>query len=83
VTLVCQAQAGTFDYILCTVSAKYDMASYLNMLATDGKFIIVGAPPVPMDLAAFALIPNRKTVAGSLIGKAYIYFIITLQMIYL
>jgi len=63
-----KAQAGTFDYILCTVSANYDMASYLNMLDTDGKFIIVGAPAMPMDLAAFALIPNRKTVAGSLIG---------------
>jgi len=50
------------------------MASYLNMLDTDGKFIIVGAPAKPMDLAAFALIPNRKTVAGSLIGKLRDYF---------
>jgi uncharacterized zinc-type alcohol dehydrogenase-like protein len=56
------------------VSANYDMASYLNMLDTDGKFIIVGAPAKPMDLAAFALIPNRKTVAGSLIGKLRDYF---------
>ena len=56
------------------MSANYDMASYLNMLDTDGKFIIVGAPAKPMDLAAFALIPNRKTVAGSLIGKLRDYF---------
>jgi uncharacterized zinc-type alcohol dehydrogenase-like protein len=50
------------------VSAEYDLNAYLNLLAVDGQFIIVGAPPTPLSLRAMALIHKRIAVAGSLIG---------------
>jgi len=62
------AAAGTFDIILSTVSAPYDPTTYLNLLALDGKMIIVGAPPIPLAVGAANLIFGRKSMAGSSIG---------------
>ncbi len=63
-----QAAANTFDFIICTVSADYDINTYINLLALDGKFIIVGAPPAPLSVGAFPLLMKRVTIAGSGIG---------------
>ncbi|MEO8766077.1 MAG: NAD(P)-dependent alcohol dehydrogenase [Ginsengibacter sp.] len=63
-----QSVAGYFDFILDTVSAEHDYASYLNMLKTDGKLVCVGAPPTPAQIHVFSLIMKRRTLAGSLIG---------------
>lgn len=60
--------AGRFDFILDTVSAKHDYNDYLNLLRRDGTMMLVGAPDEPAPLAAFALIPKRKRLAGSMIG---------------
>lgn len=62
------AAAGSFDFIISTVSAQFDINDYLGLLTTNGKFINVGAPPKPVPLGVFAIIGGRKTVAGSLIG---------------
>jgi alcohol dehydrogenase (NADP+) len=62
------AVKGTFDFILDTVSAEHDMPLYLSMLKTNGTHICVGVPPKPMEIAAFALLMGRKSVAGSGIG---------------
>ena len=62
------AHAGTFDFILSTISAKYDIGTYLNLLKRDGKMVVVGAPEKPSELMTFSLILGRKTLAGSLIG---------------
>jgi len=62
------AAAGSFDFIIDTVSAEHDMGALLRLLDTDGKLILVGAPPTPLSIAAFSLIPRRKTLAGSMIG---------------
>jgi len=59
---------GHFDFILDTVSAPHDYNSYINLLKTNGTIIIVGAPPVPMQVSAFSLIGGRKSIMGSLIG---------------
>ena len=59
---------GTFDFILDTVSAKHDINSYLSMLARDGNLTLVGAPPEPLNVAAFALIGGRHSLSGSSIG---------------
>ncbi len=59
---------GSFDFILDTVSAEHDYNQYLALLKTDGVHICVGAPPTPSALAAFSLIPGRKSIAGSTIG---------------
>ena len=60
--------AGSFDLIVNTVSANLDINAYLGLLAVNGTLVEVGAPEHPMPVAAFALIPNRRSLAGSLIG---------------
>lgn len=60
--------ANSFDFILSTISAPYDLSLYLNLLKRDGKMVVVGAPEKPMELTIFDLIQGRKTVAGSLVG---------------
>ena len=60
--------AGSFDLIVNTVSADLDMDAYLGLLALDGTLVQVGAPEQPMPVAAFSLIPNRRSLAGSMIG---------------
>jgi len=61
--------AGTLDLIICTVSAGIDWGAYLNLLKVDGTMVLVGAPEEPVPLNAFALIPGRRTLAGSMIGS--------------
>jgi alcohol dehydrogenase (NADP+) len=60
--------AGTFDFILDTVSAEHDINAYLNLLKRDGTLTIVGAPEKPLATAAFNLIAKRRQFAGSSIG---------------
>ncbi len=60
--------AGSFDFILSTISAKYDMGAYLNLLKRDGTMVVVGVPEKPNELHTFSLIMGRKSIAGSLIG---------------
>ena len=63
-----EKHAGTFDFILDTVSAQHDINSYLALLARDGNLTLVGAPPQPLGVAAFALIGGRHSLSGSSIG---------------
>ncbi|MFH9245716.1 NAD(P)-dependent alcohol dehydrogenase [Streptomyces lydicus] len=63
-----EALAGTFDLIVNTVSANLDLNAYLGLLRTNGTLVQVGAPKNPLPVAAFALIPGRKSLAGSMIG---------------
>ncbi|SKB14061.1 putative oxidoreductase, Zn-dependent and NAD(P)-binding [Planktothrix sp. PCC 11201] len=63
-----QKHAGSFDFILDTVSADHDINAYLNLLTRDGNITLVGAPPKPFDIAAFSLIMGRRSLSGSNIG---------------
>jgi uncharacterized zinc-type alcohol dehydrogenase-like protein len=63
-----EKHAGSFDFVLDTVSAAHDINSYLALLARDGTLTLVGAPPKPLPVAAFALIGGRHSLAGSAIG---------------
>ncbi len=63
-----QEHAGTFDFILDTVSADHDINAYINMLGLDANITLVGAPEKPLPVSAFALLFGRKSVSGSLIG---------------
>jgi uncharacterized zinc-type alcohol dehydrogenase-like protein len=63
-----QARHGRFDLILDTVSAKHDIAGYMNLVRRDGAMVLLGVPDVPAMIPAFALIMKRRTLAGSLIG---------------
>ncbi len=60
--------AGTFDFILNTVSAQHDYNDYLNLLKLNGTMVVVGVPPHPSPVQAFNLIGKRRSLAGSLIG---------------
>jgi uncharacterized zinc-type alcohol dehydrogenase-like protein len=60
--------AGTYDFILDTVSANHDLNMYLNLLKRGGAMVIVGAPEKPAEVSAFSLISNNRTLAGSMIG---------------
>jgi uncharacterized zinc-type alcohol dehydrogenase-like protein len=60
--------AGTFDFILDTVSADHDINAYLNLLGVDGNLMLVGAPAEPLRVPAFSLIVRRRSFSGSSIG---------------
>ena len=60
--------AGRFDAIVDTVSGSHDLNAYLNLLATEGTLVMVGASPQPLPVSPFALILQRRKIAGSLIG---------------
>jgi uncharacterized zinc-type alcohol dehydrogenase-like protein len=60
--------AGTFDFILDTVSAEHDLNAYLNLLKRDGTMTQVGAPEKPLPVASFSLLFKRRSLAGSAIG---------------
>ncbi|WP_437291336.1 NAD(P)-dependent alcohol dehydrogenase [Sorangium sp. So ce406] len=60
--------AGSFDYILDTVSADHDVNAFLNLLRHDGNMTLVGAPAKPLSVAAFGLILGRRSLSGSNIG---------------
>ncbi|WP_129021565.1 NAD(P)-dependent alcohol dehydrogenase [Edaphocola flava] len=62
------AVKDSFDFILDTVSAPHDIAAYMGLLKTNGVHICVGVPSEPSVIPAFALIGNRKSLAGSMIG---------------
>jgi uncharacterized zinc-type alcohol dehydrogenase-like protein len=63
-----QNHAGSFNFILDTISADHDINAYINMLGLEGNITLVGAPEKPLAVAAFALIFGRKSISGSLIG---------------
>lgn len=60
--------AGRLHFVLDAVSARHDINAYLNLLRVDGSLALVGAPEEPLPVAAFSLIPYRRSFAGSMIG---------------
>ena len=60
--------AGKLHFVLNAVSAQHDINVYLKLLRVDGSLVLVGAPEHPLPVAAFSLIPNRRSFAGSMIG---------------
>ena len=63
-----QKHAGSFDFILDTVSADHDINAYIQLLAVDGNLTLVGAPDKPLLVSAFGLLFGRRSLSGSLIG---------------
>jgi alcohol dehydrogenase (NADP+) len=60
--------SGKLNFVLDAVSAQHDINLYLNLLRVDGSLTLVGAPEHPLPVAAFSLIPFRRSFAGSMIG---------------
>src|SRR5439155_2353587 len=63
-----QKHAGSFDFILDTVSAVHDINAYIHLLRRDGNITVVGAPEKPFAVSAFGLIMGRRSLSGSPIG---------------
>lgn len=61
--------AGSFDLIICTVSADMDWNAYLNLLKIDGALVILGIPEKAIPVNALSLIVGRRSLVGSLIGS--------------
>jgi len=63
------AAAESLDYVLDTVPVEHDLNPYLETLALDGIYILVGQlTPLQPPVQAGALIRRRRIVTGSLIG---------------
>jgi uncharacterized zinc-type alcohol dehydrogenase-like protein len=60
--------AGSFDFILDCVSAPHNMDQYLRLLRRNGTLCLVGLPEVPVSVAPFSVVANRRSLAGSGIG---------------
>jgi uncharacterized zinc-type alcohol dehydrogenase-like protein len=63
-----QARAGSFHFVLDTVSAQHDLGPYLALLRRDGTLCLVGAPEQPLAVSASSLLMGRHRLAGSNIG---------------
>jgi len=61
--------AGSFDFILDTVSAPHDLDALTAMLRTNSTLCLLGAPSTPHPSPnPFPLILKRRSIAGSVIG---------------
>ncbi len=63
-----QEHAGSFHFILDTVSARHDINALIHLLGRDGNLALVGAPDDPLAVSAMGLLFGRKSISGSLIG---------------
>ena len=57
-----------FDVVLNTVSVKHNFETYLNLLNLEGKMLVVGLPKEHPNVNPMALIYNRRSIIGSMIG---------------
>ncbi|MBA2378546.1 MAG: NAD(P)-dependent alcohol dehydrogenase [Blastocatellia bacterium] len=62
------AAAGTFNFIIDTVSADHDVNPYIAALGIGGVLAFVGMPGSPNTIHQASLIMGNKVLAGSLIG---------------
>ena len=61
--------AGSFDFLLSTVSADQDWQAYVNALRPKGMMCVVGVPPSPISVQAFPLIAGQRSISGSPSGS--------------
>jgi uncharacterized zinc-type alcohol dehydrogenase-like protein len=61
--------AGSFDFLLSTVTADQDWQGYVAALRPKGTMCVLGASPSPMQIPVFSLIFGQKAVSGSAIGS--------------
>lgn len=61
--------AGSFDFMLSTVSADQDWQGYIQTLRPKGQLCVVGVPSSPIQIQASSLIGQQKSVSGSPSGS--------------
>lgn len=64
-----EKSVDSLDYILDTVPVSHQLQDYLRLLKVEGKMLIVGAAPEPLQFGASGLILGKKTISGSFIGS--------------
>jgi uncharacterized zinc-type alcohol dehydrogenase-like protein len=57
-----------FDVILNTLSAPHHYETYLELLDLNGKMLVVGLPKEHPVVNPMALVYNRRSITGSMIG---------------
>ncbi|MEO6982210.1 MAG: NAD(P)-dependent alcohol dehydrogenase [Edaphobacter sp.] len=60
--------AESFDFILDCVAAPHDINAYLNLLRLNGTLCSVGLPETPLSIVPFAMLRNRRSISGSMVG---------------
>jgi uncharacterized zinc-type alcohol dehydrogenase-like protein len=60
--------AGSFDFILDTVSGDHDLNQYVALLKLEGELCLVGLPTKPPAISPILLAMGRRVVSGSMIG---------------
>lgn len=63
------AAEGMFDLIISTVNVKLEWNLYLSTLKPKGRLHFVGATLEPLDINAFALIMQQRSISGSPVGS--------------
>jgi uncharacterized zinc-type alcohol dehydrogenase-like protein len=63
-----KAHARSLDFIIDCVSAPHDLNVYLDLLRLNGTLCLVGLPEVPMEVSAFSMVTDRRSLSGSMIG---------------
>jgi D-arabinose 1-dehydrogenase-like Zn-dependent alcohol dehydrogenase len=57
-------ELGGARVVLATATNAKAMSSVIDGLTVDGKLLVVGATPEPMEISPFQLIMKRRSVAG-------------------
>lgn len=60
--------ASSFDLMISTVPASYELDIHLNLLAQDGTFVNLGVPEKPLSIEPYSVLSNRRSIAGSMSG---------------
>lgn len=60
--------SSSFDLLIDAVSADHDLNVYLNLLKVEGHMVLVGLPEQPLQIKAFSLLGNNRSLVGSSIG---------------
>jgi alcohol dehydrogenase (NADP+) len=60
--------ANSLDLIICTVPVNVNIEAYLGLLARDGTFVNLAVPQKQLSFNAYALLRNRRSIAGTLSG---------------
>lgn len=62
--------AGSFDFVMSTVSADLPWDDYLGLLRPQGRLSVVGVPPRPFTVNQMSLLPAAKAIVGGIVGSA-------------
>ncbi|OQR91859.1 alcohol dehydrogenase GroESlike domain containing protein [Thraustotheca clavata] len=67
---VMKAAAQQFDILLVTANGlDTNWGTFFDLVATEGKFILVAAPDTPISFYFYSIIPRQINLVGSIIGS--------------